>query len=92
MFYIREVIVTPQQEEHIGTKHQVTPEEVEEACFSDPLVVRGRDGSYAVYGQTEAGRYLMVFLYPRGQGTYSLATARDMQEAERRRYQQFRGR
>ena len=66
MFYIREVVVSPAQEEHIWTKHQVTPEEAEEVCFSEPLVLRGRDRSYAVYGQTEAGRYLVVFLYPRG--------------------------
>lgn len=87
MVRIREVMVTPQQEEHTWTKHRVTPEEVEEVCFSRPLVIRGRDGSQAVYGQTEAGRYVIVFLYPRGQGVYSLATARDMQEAERRRYE-----
>ena len=86
MFYIREVVVSPAREEHIWTKHQVTPEEAEEVCFSEPLVLRGRDRSYAVYGQTEAGRYLVVFLYPRGQGVFSLATARDMTEAERRRY------
>jgi len=68
MFHIREVIVSPQQEEHIWSKHQVTPEEVEEVCFGAPLVLRGRDRRYAVYGRTEAGRYLAVFLYPKGQG------------------------
>jgi uncharacterized DUF497 family protein len=87
VFRIREVIVSPQQEEHIWSKHQVTPEEVEEACFGAPLVLRGRDRSYAVYGRTDAGRYLAVFLYPRGPGRYSLATAREMTEVERRRYQ-----
>lgn len=68
MFYIREVIIAPQQEEHIWVKHQVTPEEVEEVCGGHPLPRRGRDGSYAIYGQSEAGRYLIVFLYPRGRG------------------------
>ena len=91
MFRIREVIVSPQQEEHIWVKHRVTPAEVEEVCFSDPWVLRGRDHSYAVYGQTEAGRYLVVFLYPRGRGVYSVATARGMDEAERRRYQGAHG-
>ena len=70
----------------------VTPEEVEEVCFPNPLIVRGRDKSLAVYGQSEAGRYLIVFLYPRGGGVYSLATARDINEAERSRYQRLRGR
>jgi len=92
MFSIRRVIVTPAQEEHIGSKHRVTSEEVEEVCFSQPLVIRGRDGSYAVYGQTNAGRYLIVFLYPKGQGVFSLATAREMESRERQRYQSHRKR
>lgn len=87
MFHIREVTVSPKQEEHIWKKHHVTLEEVEEACFSEPYVIRGRDRSYAVYGRTEAGRYLVVFLYPRSQGIFSLATARDMNETEKHRYQ-----
>jgi uncharacterized protein len=90
MFLIRELIVSAAQEEHIWVEHRVTPEEVEEVCFSDPLVIRGRDGSYAVYGQTEAGRYLIAFLYPRGRGIFSLATAREMEQRERRRYLEHR--
>jgi uncharacterized DUF497 family protein len=91
VFYIQEIVITQLQEEHIWTKHHVTPEEVEEVCFSQPVVLRGRDESYAVFGQTEAGRYLVVLLYPRGSGVYGLATARDMTDAERRRYSQMRG-
>lgn len=91
MFRIRGVIVSPEQEEHIWVEHGVTPQEVEEICFSEPLVLRGRERSYAVYGQTDAGRYLVAFLYPRGEGLFSLATARDVTQAERRRYQQHRG-
>jgi uncharacterized protein len=90
MFLIRELIVSAAQEEHIWVEHRVTPEEVEEVCFSDPLVIRGRDGSYAVYGQTEAGRYLIAFLNPRGRGIFSLATAREMEQRERRRYLEHR--
>ena len=92
MFHIREVIIAPLVEEHIWAKHHVTPEEVEEVGFSNPLVIRGRDKSLAVYGQSEAGRYLIVFLYPKGGGIFSLATARDMAEVERSRYQRSRGR
>ena len=90
MLRIRGMTVTPAQEDHIWRKHHVTPEEAEEVCFSDPLAIRGRDRSYAVYGQTEAGRYLVVILYPKGEGMYSLATARDMVEAERRYYRSRR--
>ncbi|MHB8618239.1 MAG: BrnT family toxin [Chloroflexota bacterium] len=92
MVLIRELIVSPEQEEHIWVRHQVTPEEAEEACLSNPFVIRGRDKSLAVYGQTPAGRYLAVFLYARGKGVYSLATAREMNEAERRRFSRVRGR
>lgn len=92
MVRIRELIVSPQQEEHIWVKHQVTPDEVEEVCQSRVLVLRGREGSYAVYGRTDAGRYLVAFLYPRGQGVFALATARELTDAERHRIQDLRGR
>ncbi|MCL4508025.1 MAG: BrnT family toxin [Chloroflexi bacterium] len=80
------VIVSAETETHIWTKHHVTLEEVEEAYAGDPLVLRGREDSYVVYGRTDAGRYLIIFLYPRGQGVFALATARDMEDRERRRY------
>ena len=73
------------QEEHIWVKHQVTADEVDDVCESARLVLRGRDGSFAIYGQTAAGRYLVLFMYPRGSDVFSLATARDLTESERRR-------
>lgn len=88
MFHIREVIVSPQVEEHIWVKHHVTSDEAEQVCFSEPWSLKSRDGGYSIYGQSEAGRYLAVFLYPRGRGVFNLASARDMNETERRRYQQ----
>jgi hypothetical protein len=87
---IREIRVAASQEEHIWVKHQVTPEEVDEVCFGNPWVLGGRDGSYAVYGRTGAGRLLVAFIYPRGGGLFALATARDMNLTERRRYLQQR--
>ena len=89
---ISELVVSDETEEHIWTKHRVTLDEVEEACVAEPLVLRGRDGGYAVYGRTDAGRYLLIVLYPRGRGAYALATARDMEDRERRRYQEAKGR
>jgi hypothetical protein len=65
----------------------VTPGEVDDVCESTRLVLRGRDGSYAIYGQTASGRYLVLFIYPRGGGVFSLARARDVDHAERRRIQ-----
>ncbi len=84
---IREVIISPRLEEHIWVKHHVSPEEVEEVCyFSQGHMTKGRDGSDVVYGRTEAGRYVVVFLYDRGRGVFELATARDMTSAERARF------
>ena len=90
MFLIEEVLTSHRAEDHIWTKHHVTPEEAEQVCLSDPWVIRGRDDSVAVYGQTDAGRYLVVFLYPRSEGVFSLATARGMTRTERRRFQSHR--
>jgi len=92
MIHIREIRISRFVEEHIWTKHRVAPEEVEEVCFSEPLVRRGRNHSYAVYGRSEAGRYLIVFLYPAGGGVFRLATARDMEQVERQSYQRSKGR
>ena len=94
MIRIREIRISWFVEEHIWTKHQVTPEEVEEVCFSDSLVRQGRNHSYAIYGRTEAGRYLIVFLYPdpEGHGVFRLATAREMEQVERHRYERSKGR
>lgn len=92
MFRIRELFVSPEQEEHIWIKHRVTPDEVEQVCQECRLALRGRDGSYALYGQTEAGRYLVVFIYPRGRGVFALATAREMTDTERRRIHHRSGR
>ncbi len=91
MTFVREIVVSAFVEEHIWTKHHVTPEEVEELSLSDPLVLRGRDRSLVLYGQTDSGRYLVVFLYPSGKGTFRLATAREMEGHERRRYQREKG-
>ena len=89
MFRIRRLEISAGQEDHIWVKHHVTTEEVDEVCQSAQLVLRGRDGSYAIYGQTAAGRYLALFIYPRGQGIFNLATARDVDQSERRRIQRL---
>ena len=74
---------------HIG-RHNVLPEEFEEVCFGDALVLgaksAGKNPVYYVLGQTAAGRHLLcvVISFPDGKG-YPV-TARDMTDAEKRRY------
>lgn len=80
--------------EHIR-RHGVVPAEVEEAVLDDrkALLERAgparRDPSQTVYvslGCTQAGRYLTVVLIDEGRGVGFPVTARDMTQAERRRY------
>lgn len=46
MFYIRDLIWTDWNVEHIA-RHGVEPREVEEIAFGQPYVSRGREGLYA---------------------------------------------
>ena len=92
---IHELLWPSDRVEHIH-RHGVTPQEVEEACFGEALVLRAKsEGKHPVYyvlGQTTAGRYLfcVVIQFPDGKG-YPI-TARPMRDPERRRYGQWRNR
>ncbi|MCC7106907.1 MAG: BrnT family toxin [Chloroflexi bacterium] len=88
---IYELVIDPEREEHIA-RHGVTLEEAEEVIFGRHHLSSAREGRYRLIGQTDAGRYLTIFLGSRGGGVYGLITARDATEAERRVYQQHRGR
>ncbi len=61
-----------------------------EVVSSNVFARRTRQGYLRLIGQTVAGRYLTVFVAPRGGGEYGLATARDATLPERRQYQQHR--
>ena len=86
MLFIRDIYLSPEQEEHVWTKHHVTPDEVNEVCYGTPVDRGGKDGTVQVYGQTGSGRYLFVILVPIGEGDYEIVTARNMDTAERRYY------
>lgn len=82
---IHALIIEPDREEHIGG-HHVSVVEVEEVVFGRHVNFRARHGYYGIVGQTEAGRYLTIFIAHRGGGQYGLVTARDADERERRMY------
>ena len=44
----------------------------------------GRDGATLLFGQTRAGRYLLVVLATSGDGRWHVVTARTMTDSERR--------
>lgn len=78
---------------HIA-RHNVTPEEVEEACAGLPLKLKtksqGKSPVYNVLGRTVVGRYLSCFIIQFADGNGWVITAREMTRAEKRRYQQWR--
>ena len=92
---IAEILWPDDRIDHIA-RHAVTPDEFEEVCFGNPLVLRARsEGVHPVYhvlGQTRTGRYLLciVIQFPDGKG-YPV-TARPMTDRERGRYQQWQTR
>ncbi|HJH25594.1 MAG TPA: hypothetical protein C5S37_02215 [Methanophagales archaeon] len=85
MIYIRELLWTDWNIEHI-IRHNVSPDEVEEVCYSNPFVTKTRNKTLRIIGQTRSGRFLAIFLAPRGKGSYFVVTARAATEAERRRF------
>jgi uncharacterized protein len=75
----------PWSAEHIA-RHGVTLEEVREVVLERPYwTTRGRNNSTLVYGQTNAGRYLLV-VADGEDGEAFIVTARDMNDDERRTF------
>jgi len=78
--------------EKLAGKHGVDIDEVEEVLFTRPHVRRHEKGRihgedlYAAYGQTKAGRYLIVFFVLKNRTTALPISARDMTPAERKYY------
>jgi uncharacterized protein len=78
--------------EKLDRKHNVQPPEVREVFEGSPnfrFVERGDrqdEDVYAAYGRTNAGRYLIVFFIYKQDGNALILSARDMDNAERKRY------
>jgi len=85
---IYELVIDPGREEHIA-RHQVSVDEVEGVIFGEPFIRKARLGRYNILGQTEAGRYLAIFVAPRGGGVYGLVTAREADDAERKAFLRY---
>ena len=89
---VHEVIWLPAIEEKLQDKHAILVEEVEEVLFGRPhirFVEKGHhkdENLYAAYGQTEAGRYLIVLFVFKADSSALIISARDMDRKERRLY------
>ena len=91
---IENIIWLPDITDKLAWKHNITPQEVEEVLFDDdPLYRKVQKGHipgedlYAALGQTDAGRYLMVFFIYKTTREALLISARDMEQKERRQYE-----
>ena len=93
---IRKIIWKDQFVEKLERKHSVSVLEVEEVLNADPYirkVARGHfpdENLYAALGQTEAGRYLIVFYIRKLSGAFLPVSARDMSNFERKFYEKHR--
>jgi uncharacterized protein len=76
---------TDDSERHIA-RHEVTPEEVEQSTNRPFYTMPGRDGTTLLFGQTYAGRYLLVVLAQADDGRRYVITARSMTVSERHVY------
>jgi uncharacterized DUF497 family protein len=91
--YIDDFLWLPDVIEKLAVKHGITQEGAEEVFFNRPryrFVESGhRPGEdvYAACGQTDAGRYVIVFFICKAANTALILSARDMDEKERRRYE-----
>ena len=76
--------------EHIAN-HGVEPYEAEEVIDDDPFIAKAGQGKYVAYGQTDAGRYLLVVFAPKSEQRLRVITARDMTTGEKKRFKRRRG-
>ena len=77
----------------IEIKHGVYRDEIRQVFSSNPHIRRVGKGKrhkdehlYAAYGQTEAGRYLIIFFIRKISNEALVISARDMDGKERRQY------
>lgn len=90
--YIRDFVWLFDIIEKLLVKHGVTQFEVEEVFINRPrirFVQRGdRRGEdlYSARGQTDTGRYLIVFFIHKSDSAALIISARDMSRSERRYY------
>jgi uncharacterized protein len=90
---IDDFIWLPSILDKVEVKHQVSQDEVEEVFFNRPryrfveLGYQKGEDVYSASGQTEAGRYLIVFFIHKSSNTALILSARDMDKNERKRYE-----
>jgi len=88
-----EVIWKDKFVDKIAGKHRITTHEAEEILFSKPHIRKAAKGRvqgedlYVAYGQTSAGRKLVVFFIRKYHTAALPISAREMTQSERRYYE-----
>jgi uncharacterized DUF497 family protein len=91
--YIDDFLWLPDIVDKLAVKHRVLPEEAEEVFFNEPRFrfvetgLRPGEDVYVAAGQTDAGRYLLVFFVHKQKRRALILSARDMDKRERTRYE-----
>ncbi len=91
--YINAFLWLPDIVEKLMVKHHVTPEEAEEIFFNRPRFrfvesgFRPDEDVYCACGQTDSGRYLIVFFIHKPDDSALILSAREMTKKERKRYE-----
>ncbi|MBE7549957.1 MAG: BrnT family toxin [Anaerolineales bacterium] len=91
--HIVDLIWLPDVIDKLDWKHNVKPEEVDEILFGNPTYRKVQKGHipgedvYAAMGQTDSGRYLIVFFIYKTTREALILSARDMDGKERRHYE-----
>lgn len=89
---ITQVIWLKQFSEKIERKHLINRDEVEQVIRNQPRFEFGERGDihgedlYKAIGQTDAGRYLIVFFIYKRRGQSLIISARDASKGERKSY------
>lgn len=91
MIHIRKLLWDSWNTAHIA-RHHVIPEEVEEICHNNPLILQGqKKGRLVVISKTEEQRLLEVVLETKGKGNFYPVTAYDADMHDTALYNRLRG-
>ena len=89
---ITDLIITSEILDKLILKHNVTEREIRQVFLNKPryrFIEKGRYGDehlYLALGITDSGRYLAVYFVYKKNKKALIISARDMTEAERRKY------
>ena len=90
---IDDFVFLPEIVDKLAAKHRLTQDEVEQVFFNNPryrFIESGhRQGEdvYAAMGQTDAGRFVVVFFVHKGGNVALILSGRDMDGGERRQHE-----